>query len=149
MTAPTWAGVYVGIPFRDHGRDREGCDCWGLVRLVIAERTGVALPCYATDYDTETDAVGVGHCVTAARVSGVWDAVEGAPQPFDLAEMFSVLRARNGFAYPPLHVGVVIAPGWLLHTEVVTGALLVRLDERGLGKRIAGYWRHREVADAA
>jgi len=37
MTAP-WASTYVGIPYRFAGRDRAGCDCWGLVRLVLAER---------------------------------------------------------------------------------------------------------------
>lgn len=29
-----WWNEYVGLPFADKGRTREGCDCWGLVRLV-------------------------------------------------------------------------------------------------------------------
>ena len=40
-----------------------------------------------------------------------------AAAAFDVAEMFSVLRSRSGWSYPPLHVGVVVAPDWLLHTE--------------------------------
>lgn len=35
---------YVGIHWQPLGRTRAGCDCWGLVRLVLAEQLGVALP---------------------------------------------------------------------------------------------------------
>lgn len=146
---PLWAGVYVGIPYLDHGRDRAGCDCWGLVRLIIAERTRVVLPSFATDYDTETDSLGVGRCVTAARASGAWSLVEKAPGAFDVVEMWSVLRCRNGFDCRPLHVGVLVDPDWLIHTEAATGARLVRRDDRSLGRRIAGYWRHRDLVHAA
>jgi cell wall-associated NlpC family hydrolase len=30
---PAWAADYVGIPFREHGRSRDGADCWGLYWL--------------------------------------------------------------------------------------------------------------------
>ena len=47
---PAWAGRYVGLAFRDHGRDREGVDCWGLLSLVMREQYGVELPSYADRY---------------------------------------------------------------------------------------------------
>jgi hypothetical protein len=142
---PSWAGAYVGIPYRDHGAERSGCDCWGLVRLVYRERAAIELPSYAGDYADEADSGGVASCVEAARASGAWRRVDGQPQPFDVAEMLSVLRARGGWSYPPLHVGVVVTAGWLLHTELATGARLVGLDDWALGKRIAGFWRHRRL----
>jgi hypothetical protein len=142
LQPPAWAGTYVGIPYRDHGADRSGCDCWGLVRLVYRERAGVILPAYAADYDDERDTDGVARCVEAARASGSWRRVDPPAQPLDIAEMLSLLRSRRGWSYPPLHVGVVLALGWLLHTEVATGSVLVRSDDPTLGRRIAGYWRH-------
>ncbi len=107
------------------------------------------LPSFATDYDGEADSVGVGRCVNAARASGAWAPVDGAPRAFDVVEMYSLLRCRNGFDCRPLHVGVLVDPDWLIHTEAATGARLVRRDDRSLGRRIAGYWRHRDLADAA
>ena len=37
---------FVGIPHADLGRDRAGCDCYGLLRLVYAEDLGIALPSF-------------------------------------------------------------------------------------------------------
>ena len=37
---------YIGLPFRHHGRDFDGVDCYGLVRLVLSEEFDVHLPDY-------------------------------------------------------------------------------------------------------
>lgn len=42
----SWAAKYIGILFVEHGRTREGCDCWGLLRLVYREEFGIELPGY-------------------------------------------------------------------------------------------------------
>ena len=39
------------------------------------------------------------------------------------------MRSETGWVFPPLHVGVVVAPGWLLHVERATAAVLARYHD--------------------
>lgn len=45
MVCPWWT-KYVGIPYKDVGRTADGCDCYGLVRLVYARELQIFLPTY-------------------------------------------------------------------------------------------------------
>lgn len=39
---------YLSIPYRAGGRDWSGCDCYGLVRLILKEEKGIELPLFET-----------------------------------------------------------------------------------------------------
>ena len=62
---------FVGIPHADLGRDRAGCDCYGLLRLVYAEDLGIALPSFTGTYAT---------CAEHAQIAALLTSSSAAPQ---------------------------------------------------------------------
>jgi probable lipoprotein NlpC len=47
LTEISWASDYVGLPFKDGGRDRRGSIAGASWLLVYAERLGIRLPDFA------------------------------------------------------------------------------------------------------
>lgn len=39
---------WLAVPYKPHGRDMDGCDCWGLVRLVRQQLRGDLLASYGS-----------------------------------------------------------------------------------------------------
>jgi cell wall-associated NlpC family hydrolase len=46
-----WVKKYIGIPFVSNGRKREGCDCYGLCRLVLQDEYDISLPELSNEYN--------------------------------------------------------------------------------------------------
>lgn len=122
-----WSASYVGIPFRDRGRDGGGADCWGLLRLVYADRLGIALPSYADDYACATEAAEVAALIAGERLVG-WRQVAVAGE-YD-ALLFRLGREET-------HVGVVIDHRLMLHMARET---VSRVENWAVSP-----WRHRFV----
>lgn len=131
-----WTARYVGVPFVDDGRSIDGCDCWGLFRLVYTERLGIDLPSYG---DTSArDLLGVTEAMSAGvAVDERWREVL-VPQEYD-----GVLMRAYG-ARDPGHVGIMIGAKQLLHVERKTAAVIVPLDHYSVRSRILGFWRHQQ-----
>ena len=130
---PDWVADYVGVPYRMLGRSRDGADCWGLVRLVYADRLGIALPAYdGRGFRGRASVPDVARLVADAR--GAWREVpEVAAAPPDLV----LLRVHG----QPVHVGLLVAPGIMLHSLAGHDSAVERLDSLAWARRVIGYGR--------
>lgn len=126
---PVWAQRYIGIPYRALGRGRDGCDCWGLLAMILREQFGRELPDYTQQrWTAQADARAVG--------AGAQEyASQFVPVPLGQEEAGDgiLLRMRGH----PLHVGLVLAPGWMIHTHESADSC-VESYERFI-------WRHRVI----
>jgi len=126
---------FVGIPYLDRGRTIEGCDCYGLLRLVMAELRGVELPSFSDLYVTAADI----HAIACLVEGGLdqWDRVAaGKEQAFD-----GVLMRRGRDIR---HIGVVIEPGRLLHVDRGQTSRIERYRPPApLAARVVGFYRFR------
>jgi cell wall-associated NlpC family hydrolase len=129
-----WVKKYIGIPFVSNGRDKDGCDCYGLVRLVLLSEYGVTLPELSDDY---TDALNLTQTARLFAEHLPALAVEKIPEPEEKAVVIITERGR------PVHIGIAAGGGYILHTGVKTGAVCQRAAHPGLRGRIGGYYRVR------
>src|SRR5262245_29956264 len=129
-----WAEKYVGLPFKDFGRDFGGVDCWGLVRLVLARECRIDVPSYGEI--SASDLIKVTSTIRADANSEPWRAVERDElQAFDVA----LMRGR------PMHVGIMASPDRVLHVEERTAAVLLPVKHPSIATRIVGFRRHRNL----
>ena len=126
-----WVADYIGSPYLEHGRDRAGCDCWGLVRLVLSEQWGKVLPDLGSDYGA------VEASITQRLISQTSALIEAEKvadyQPGDIV----VLRVLG----VPSHVGVIVGRWHFLHVQRGTDSAISRLDSSANAHRIEGVYR--------
>jgi len=122
---------YIGIPFAEQGRDHNGLDCYGLVRLVMAECYGVATRDYC-DYHTSRpkDCAGL---IRGAQREPEWVKVS-APVCGDVV-LLNILGM-------PAHCGIYAGHGDFIHASHEAGVCLERLSAPIWSRRIAGFFRH-------
>lgn len=145
---PAWAARFVGIPFKERGRGRDGADCWYFVHLVLKEQFGLHVPTYdGVGWVEGGDREALARFMAERRSE--WRPIaEGAERPGDVI----LLRVFG----QPIHVGVVAAPPLMLHCEQGTDSCLAfyerrpwrfRLADGRWVTRIEGFFRHASVAD--
>jgi len=127
-----WVGKYIGIPFVSNGRTLSGCDCYGLVRLVLHNEYGTELPELSDDY---TNALNIKE---TARLFAEKRPVLAAEKISAPEEMAVAVITENGVA---AHIGIVAGGGYILHTGKKTGSVCQRETHHDLRGRIEGYYR--------
>lgn len=122
---------FVGLPWRERGRDKQRCDCWGLSILVFRALAGIELPSHADDYLTPSDREECAAVVRGERVD--WIEVQaGQERRLDLVLM------RDW------HVGIVERPGLMLH---MPRRLTSRIEPYRYGRQgLVTFHRHRALA---
>jgi cell wall-associated NlpC family hydrolase len=127
MSRSHWWTDYIGVPFLDRGRTRNGCDCYGLVHIVYLSELRLALPSYEGTYATVKDAAAVQ--AAWARFSSFWRRIED-PEPFSVA-LFEFSNGR-------LHCGVMIDSRRMLHVEEGKDACVQTFEH--LRNQFRGYY---------
>jgi cell wall-associated NlpC family hydrolase len=136
MSLPAWIARYVGIPYKPNGRDLDGCDCYGLLALVLWREFHCYVPPvepYPSAPDLTTEA--------AARLSEderIWlPCMAPDPEPGD-ALLFRV-------AGLPVHCGLYVGDGRFLHTQERCNAVAERMDGTRWRLRLHAIYRHRDM----
>jgi cell wall-associated NlpC family hydrolase len=123
---------YIGIPFKELGRDRHGVDCYGLVRLVLWEVFKVATSDFRDYHISEREDCAA--VIKQASGTPEWEKVNH-PQPGDV-----ILLRLMGF---PTHCGIYVGNGEMLHASETDGVRLERLNSPAWSRRVCGMYRHR------
>jgi cell wall-associated NlpC family hydrolase len=144
MSGSDWTYRYMRIPFVDRGATRAGCDCWGLCALIFAEQLGIMLPDYTNV--AAGDWRGKVRQITQTSVAGEeWEEITaGAERAFDVVLMRGQFRHEGRAHSRPVHVGVVVYPGVLIHIEHGVGVTMVPYRRHMLIKnRVQAFYRWR------
>lgn len=132
---PIWVADYIGLEFADNGRGPDKFDCWGLLRKLYADRYGIEIPDFSDRYTNTGDAQGIAKIYDEHHSQwhklGPGEEKEG-----------DVIMLRLGTL--PRHVGMVVAPGIMLHTEDGKDSVVERYDSQVWKNRTIGIYRHRE-----
>ena len=127
-----WVKKYIGIPFVSNGRTMDGCDCYGLIRLVLSNEYGINLPELSNNY---LDAINIQETAKLFAEHRPILAAEKLSKPQEKAVVVITEQGR------PCHVGIVADNGYVLHTGAKTGSICQRETHPGLRGRIEGYYR--------
>jgi probable lipoprotein NlpC len=125
-SSATWSNAFIGIPWGEFGRTRDGADCWGLACIIYREELGISLPDYL-GYGSAEEHGEIAALIAGAEASPLWLPVDGPAIAFDVAVF------RRG--HLATHIGVVVHHGIMIHREGEDCAKLT--DYR------SGAWRHR------
>lgn len=118
---------YLGIPFKDGGSTMEGCDCYGLVRLVWYEQAGLVLPDYSKDYIHYTNTSSLQHIINN-RFKAEWVKLV-KPEPLCMV-MFSYYNKQ-------LHCGLMLSDTDMLHVSVRNECRVERVKDKN---SLQGYY---------
>lgn len=121
---------YIGLPYKDNGRDVSGLDCWGLVRLFYKQELGIDLPSYADLYTSGSDPL-IPEAINTYKDS--WELLDSG-SPGDVC-LFNILGE-------PAHVGIYIGDNKFLHVREGMDSVIESLTSTQWSKRFSGFYKY-------
>jgi len=129
---------YIGIPYKDHGRSRNGLDCWGLLWLIYQEIFDIDLPKLTGMYLSAEEHDDISQIIQKEiDARKPWIEVE-APD-FGDAIVFA-------FIGNPWHIGMITSPGMMIHVMKGIDVCLERFKSPMWKNRLVGIYRHEDLA---
>jgi cell wall-associated NlpC family hydrolase len=125
-----WSNEYIGIPFENKGRDREGCDCYGLVLLIYKEQYKIILPTI-DEYKDALDKKDINKYV---------DKYQPIIQGTKLEKPEEGAIVLLGSESLSDHVGVVLSDNMMIHTTEELGVVVEELSSTRIRNKIKGYY---------
>ena len=125
-----WWNKYIGLPYQDKGRDANGIDCWGLVRLVYKEEFNVELPSFTDEYVSETRD-SIQELISIQKES--WEKTD-TPEAGDVI-VFRILGLDS-------HVGIYIGNNKFLHALENHSSVIESLDSVHWKNRVSGIFKY-------
>ena len=122
---------YIGIPYENKGRNFNGCDCFGLVRLFYRNEYGSELP-EVNDYLDASNGEDANKSLMNNKAGYV-------KVPFESREAGDILLLRvNGL---PTHLGIVINDKNMIHTMKGCESVVEDYSSYKWNNRIEGIYR--------
>ena len=127
-----WAKKYAGIPFVTSGRDMSGCDCYGLVRMILVNEYGFDLPMLLGAYT---------YALNIAETKRLF--MQNVPvlcgEKISEPEEKAVALMRFGGRL--CHVGLYAGDGCIIHSRHNIGVVIERLSSPALAGCVEGWYR--------
>ncbi|MBQ9624410.1 MAG: C40 family peptidase [Treponema sp.] len=127
-----WAKKYAGIPFVTSGRDMSGCDCYGLVRMILVNEYGFDLPMLLGDY---TNALNIAETKQLFMQNVPVLCGEKISEPEEKAVALMRFGGRL------CHVGLYAGDGCIIHSRHNIGVVIERLSSPALAGCVEGWYR--------
>lgn len=124
---------FIGIPFKPHGRTKEGFDCIGLTIAVLKE-SGQLIP-DVWQYDTPDGAEAAANflveLISIEEGTSKWKPCEPSKDAVVLFKIAGLVR----------HIGVMINEVQFIHTMYNVDTCVESIDSPVWKKRIAGFYK--------
>ena len=131
-----WHNKYIGIPFLDKGRDINGIDCWGLVRLVYKQEYSIDLPNFSTNYEAE-DAERMSDLL--AQYKEGWEKIDAPTE--GCIVLFNILGVES-------HMGIAVSSTHFLHARERRDSAIESFESVAWRNRITGFYKYSENKSA-